>query len=353
MSKILCAVLIILLPALTVISIMSSESTIEFGCVDRVPEVGTTFGPEDVSKVIAEKLRERDVKKFRPNWNLGQDKVTTNLQIMGIPSVSDKTMELKLTFYLRQTWQDRRLTLSENQLPQHVPLQLQHDIITQIWVPDTHIINEDYGFMHTATVANGFFRWFPNGTIYMSVGLTVVSSCPMKLASFPMDTQICRLVIGSYGYTKDSLVYEWDQKVSPVQFGLDAQESFNQFKLVAFRVKTATQTLISGNYSRLVAEFLVYRHISRYVLNFYLPSALVVIMALNAFWFPRGAGERTGLVSGAVVAIATLLLTTHSASIVVSYATWLDVYGLICFLLVLLILLETTLVSYVIRKAKK
>ena len=318
---------------------MSSDSTVEFVCVDRVPEVGNTFGPEDVSKVIAEKLCERDVKRLRPKWNLGPEKVTDNLQIMGRPTVSDKDMELKLTFYFRQTWQDRRLALSENHLPPEVPLQLQYDIAEQIWIPNSHIINEDRGFMHTTTVPNGFFRLFPNGTMYMSMGLTVISSCPMELASFPMDIQICRIVIGSYGYTEDALIYEWDQKVSPVQFGLDARESSNQFKLVAFKVKTATQQLITGNYSIVVAEFLIYRFISRYIINFYLPSALVVVMALNAFWFPRGSGEQTGLVSGCVIAIATLLLTTHSASVVVSYATWLDLYGLACFVIVLFILL--------------
>ena len=38
--------------------------------------------------------------------------------------------------------------------------------------------------------------------------------------------------------------------------------------------------------------------------------------------------------------IATLLLATHSAFVVVSYATWLDLCGLTCFVLVMFILLR-------------
>ena len=55
-----------------------------------------------------------------------------------------------------------------------------------------------------------FVRITPDGTVSYSQRLTLAAGCPMNLVKFPLDSQNCRLEIGSFGYTANDVVYKWD-----------------------------------------------------------------------------------------------------------------------------------------------
>ena len=40
----------------------------------------------------------------------------------------------------------------------------------------------------------------------------------MSLRKFPLDSQMCPLSVGSYGYTSDEVVYSW-KKPAPLSLG--------------------------------------------------------------------------------------------------------------------------------------
>ena len=91
------------------------------------------------------------------------------------------------------------------------------DYISLIWVPDTFFVNEKIAYFHAAMQDNKFLRITHRGEILRSMRLTVKGTCPMDLSLFPLDYQLCTLVIESYGYTMADLVYVWNSEVAAVE----------------------------------------------------------------------------------------------------------------------------------------
>ena len=51
----------------------------------------------------------------------------------------------------------------------------------------------------------------------------------MDLALFPMDSQLCTLVIESYGYTMADLVYVWNDQLKSVEVPIHSCVVFSNF----------------------------------------------------------------------------------------------------------------------------
>ncbi len=66
--------------------------------------------------------------------------------------------------YLRQMWQDPRLTF-QGPVP-HLTIDV--DYLKDIWVPDTFFPNEKSSFFHVATTHNSFLRISSDGNVTTS-----------------------------------------------------------------------------------------------------------------------------------------------------------------------------------------
>lgn len=73
-----------------------------------------------------------------------------------------------MTIFLRQLWQDHRLSYESNPaLPE--PLELDVRLIDRVWVPDLFFVNEKSANFHTVTVANRLLHIYRNGTVFYSL----------------------------------------------------------------------------------------------------------------------------------------------------------------------------------------
>ena len=54
-----------------------------------------------------------------------------------------------------------------------------------------------------------FVRITPDGTVSYSQRLTLAAGCSMNLVKFPLDSQTCKLEIGSFGYTAKDVIYRY------------------------------------------------------------------------------------------------------------------------------------------------
>ena len=52
-------------------------------------------------------------------------------------------------------------------------------------------------------------RITPDGTVSYSQRLTLAAGCSMNLVKFPLDSQTCKLEIGSFGYTAKDVIYRY------------------------------------------------------------------------------------------------------------------------------------------------
>ena len=54
-----------------------------------------------------------------------------------------------------------------------------------------------------------FVRVSERGEVSYSQRLTLQASCPMNLVKFPLDSQTCKLEIGSFAYTANDVIYRY------------------------------------------------------------------------------------------------------------------------------------------------
>lgn len=75
--------------------------------------------------------------------------------------------EYSIGMFLRQTWNDSRLTYRP--LPRLRSLELDSRLMEKIWVPDLFIPNEKEAHFHVVTVPNKLMHIYPEGRVQYSV----------------------------------------------------------------------------------------------------------------------------------------------------------------------------------------
>ncbi|EDS34137.1 conserved hypothetical protein [Culex quinquefasciatus] len=266
--------------------------------------------------------------------------VKTNILIRSMGPVSELDMDYSMDCYFRQYWRDKRLSF-------HGPiksLSLSIKMLERIWRPDTYFYNGKHSHVHTITVPNKLLRLSQDGEILYSMRLTIKAGCLMQLQSFPMDRQSCPLVLGSYAYSRQQLIYQWqtDDSVNFVP-GL----SLSQFDLISFHQKNYTFARREGEFSVLHVSFNLQRHTGYFLIQVYVPCILIVVLSWVSFWIHREAtSDRVGLGITTVLTLSTISLDSRTDLPKVRYATALDWFLLMNFIYCIATLLEFAGVHY-------
>merc|ERR1711970_468214 len=281
-------------------------------------------------------------KRVRPNYGGIPVTVGVSLYILSMSELSEANMDFTFDMYFRQFWHDPRLAFEQR--PTLNKLVLGSEFMKNIWVPDTFFVNEKKSHYHQATTDNQFLRIMYTGNILKSVRLTVKASCPLDLQYFPMDSQMCSLEIESFGYTMSDIKYRWEDGENSVQMSPDV--SLPEFKVLGHRQRFIEASLSSGNYSRLIGDVVFVRSVGPYVIQVYLPMALMVMMSWLALWL-REVTARVGLCMITILSVIIIIISIHSSLPRISYYTAIDVYFYLCFLSIFAILIESVCVSFI------
>jgi hypothetical protein len=228
----------------------------------------------------------------------------------------------------------------------------------------------------------------------------------MNLRHFPVDTQICKFLIGSCEYLILGWISGWigtlltvANSASDVQYGwrlgnnqsvsFDTKVLLSQFDLVRFpqydeiiemngRMYTvhyclakvflwtsvecdylqqieqacATRTSNSlmsrtGNFSMLRVDFVLKRHMGYYILQVYIPSSMLVMLSWVSFFIHREAtADRVNIGVMTFLSLATLSFDLRNYTAVVSYLTALDWFLIMAYGFLLASLLQFAFVHY-------
>jgi len=283
-------------------------------------------------------------RRVRPNYGGIPVTVGVSLYILSIGDLSEKYMDFTFDMYFRQFWTDPRLSFDRNEFGID-KLVVGSEYIKLIWVPDTFFVNEKIALFHQATTENQFLRITHSGEVLRSMRLTIKATCPMNLANFPMDGQMCTVEIESFGYTMADLKYAWNDGEKSVRMSPDV--ALPQFLVVGHRQRLIEVSLSSGNYSRLLADVQFIRSMGYYMIQVYIPSSLIVIMSWVSFWLNRGAAPaRVGLGVTTVLTMTTLINSVNAALPKISYMKSIDIYLFVCFFMVFGALIEYACVGY-------
>ena len=285
--------------------------------------------------------------------------VTINLSIRSMGPVDESEEAFSLDCYFRQFWVDERLKFNATGVSE---LALNWAFLAKIWVPDTFVVNGKHSYLHKITVPNRFVRINPDGRISYSQRLTIWASCKMDLQKFPLDTQICPLRFGSFGYDAREMVYQWAEpksvsidKLGLAQFHLKDFKSYSQFMDTKRRTRTSNR-----NDSIAILEFTFERQTGFFLLQIYTPLALIVFCSWVAFWLIKTekGGEvpaRTALGATAVLSIVNIGFGGKSRPHV-GYATAMDIFIILCFVSVFAALVEFAFINFIdtfVKRRKK
>ncbi|XP_020910571.1 gamma-aminobutyric acid receptor subunit pi-like [Exaiptasia diaphana] len=283
----------------------------------------------------------------RPNVTGGGAlRIEVDVVVISVGSLDDINMQFSVEFYMRQKWMDPLLKYNASSLgPNMAYATLNHHLVKYLWLPDTYIENLKslrIVFGESGPFINQGFRLYPNGTIHLSSSISSTLSCRMRFEDFPMDKQVCYITISSYFFTDSVLSYQWGE-LSNFKGILKT----NQFDIIGIEKVRYLLNYSSGNYSTLRAAFKFRRRIQTFLLGFYIPSILTVMLSWVSFYIsPHSAPARSALGIITVLAIGGFLTGQRSSFPIVSYVMAADLYILTCYIFAAMALLEYAVVHY-------
>ncbi|XP_075749536.1 glutamate-gated chloride channel-like [Rhipicephalus microplus] len=278
----------------------------------------------------------------------GPVRVEVNMYVLSIPEVSEKSMDYTIQVYFRQSWLDPRLVFDDRAGDvEYVTL---YDA-EKIWKPDAFFSNEKEGHFHDVPRPNSLVRIFPTGRVLYSARLTLKLACPMNLKRYPFDTQSCSIIMPSYKYTTEDIVFAFKPH-QPVEFYKHIL--VRNYKLTGHILGSCTSRTITGDYSCLRAEIWFQRMSHNLDVLVFLPCAMYVLLSWIPLWLDNtGAATRTRLTVPALVLIAmasTVSRLWDSEFPRTSYTKAVDVWTLVTFAFVIALWIDVAVVELVVRR---
>ncbi|XP_062864332.1 glycine receptor, beta a [Trichomycterus rosablanca] len=310
--------------------------------LDRVPANST-------SNILNRLLVTYD-SRIRPNFQgiPVEDKV--NIFINSFGSIQETTMDYRVNIFLRQRWNDPRLRL---------PTDFKSDALTVdpkmfqcLWKPDLFFANEKNANFHDVTQENILLFIFRNGDVLISMRLSVTLSCPLDLQLFPMDTQLCKMQLESYGYTTKDLVFMW-QSGDPVQMDEIALPQFD-IKQEDIKYSNCTKFYpVTGYYTCVEVIFTLRRQAGFYMMGVYAPTLLIVVLSWLSFWInPDASAARVPLGILSVLSLTNECTSLASEMPKVSYMKAIDIWMIACLLFGFGSLVEYAVVQVFLNSTK-
>ncbi|KAH9496023.1 Glycine receptor subunit alpha-2 [Bulinus truncatus] len=343
--------------------------------------------------------------------------VKIKIHMLSFDSVSETTMDYSVEIYLTMRWLDRRLQFRELH---HAPkLEVGYKLMPLVWVPDVYFKNAKKASFHNVTVPNRYIHIYPNGTVvystsrlsyahmdtnftsmevdsklmesvwvpdvyfrnekrsafhdvtvpnkYMhiyksgqvrySLRLSLTLSCRMRLQKYPLDTQNCPMVIQSYTYTTENVMFKWLEE-EPITY--DKEIALNtelpQFSIVANTTGSCNGTMDSESpkFACIEAHFTLKRDIGFYIIQVYVPSILIVTLSWVGFWLDLEAiPARVSLGVLTVLTLNTHGSNTQAQLPKVSYIKAIDVWVVSSLIFVFAAFLEFAYVNVLSRRGEK
>lgn len=309
----------------------------------------TTMRANESIEQFTSRLFKNYRRGHRPTSSSSQATVVdVNMFIVSISDVSVITMDYSVDFMLRQRWNDPRLQYDGY----NKSISLNY-MRRKLWFPDLFFRNAKNGHIHRITTPNYLIWLNSTGDILFSQKLSLKLSCPMKLFKFPMDTQYCKMEIGSYGYSLEELSFQWMYTDSQPQKNVQLNEELelNEFQRPELATGSCNKEYsTTGAFSCMYVEFVLERKFGFYLIYTFMPSILIIIISWMSFLIDfEAVPARISIGLLSVLALITQSAATLSNLPRVSYIKAIDVWLFTCLAFDVLSLVEFAFVNVLAR----
>ncbi|CAF4934676.1 unnamed protein product, partial [Rotaria socialis] len=294
-----------------------------------------------ITTILDELLKDYQA-HIRPNFGEGATKIDFDILVSSFGPIQDIDMSYTMNCYFRQRWRDERLQFNEDV----GVLSLSTSMLERLWRPDTVFYNSKYSYLHTIPTSNRLWRLFPDGSIWYSSRITVKAKCNMNLKNFPVDKQICQLLIGSFANAASDIEYGW-RLGNNKSVNFDTKVVLSQFDLIQYPQYDEISYMNGRNFSILHVDFVLKRHMGYYILQVYIPSSMLVILSWVSFFIHREAtADRVNIGVMTFLSLTTLSFDIRNYTAAVPYLTALDWFVMMTHAFLLASLLQFSFVHY-------
>ena len=157
--------------------------------------------------------------------------------------------------------------------------------LEHIWIPDIFIPRLE-SFRPLSVLEDIEGVWIVGGRkVYLSQATEIKFLCPMRFEAYPMDTQVCQLIIQTMSLNMAVIEF------SEVQFSLDTVSKSVRTDYAISVDKIPAKDRIAqygrlGNFSVTGIEFKMERQLMNYISVYFVPSGLFVTASWATFLIP-------------------------------------------------------------------
>ena len=176
--------------------------------VSAAPPLSDLFAARAADRFLKESILNRDFDIDARPPSDGPTAVKTSMYVMEL-GFCPKHQELRLSGYLRQFWNDKRLSVPA--IEEKRTTMKMRDIWSdrRIWVPDMFVAG-DRGALVAATPAEtggrSFVKVESNGDVLASAKISSKIGCPVAADASEVE---CEFAVESYGHRAEDISYGW------------------------------------------------------------------------------------------------------------------------------------------------
>jgi len=285
---------------------------------------------------------------FRRKENM----VKIGFEICDVLAINDNDYSITFGLYFSVEWMEPRLNLS-NELwgdevvvdeDDLVPVNL--ELINSLWVPNIFIYNLKT-FQTISVLSKLAGLWIDRRKrIYYSQATHITFICPMEFHSFPLDTQICKFQVGSYSYDHNRMLFS----VSTLGYIQNTQSIILDYQIAISSLPqqdTKFNAGALGNFSLAGFQMSLSRHTMSYIITYYLPSGLFVVVSWISFLIPPDiVPGRMSLLITLFLVLINIFNNVNTNSPKAEGLTAIEIWMLACILFVFGALIEYALILF-------
>nr|XP_022910863.1 glycine receptor subunit alphaZ1-like [Onthophagus taurus] len=279
--------------------------------------------------------------------------VSVKIDIKHIEAIDQ--LKFRMDMIMQYKYMDPRLNFE--QLSPNRTTMIGRDILTgRIWVPHLMVLNEKSSTMMGFGSKDQFIAISPQGEVVYSYRMSTVIYCWMNLKKFPFDKQICSVNLQTWTYNASEMMLFWEEKnsvtISPqlhlAEFCLE--DYWNYPVLIDPLIENGA---FVGDYSGLVLKFKVAREVGFYIMDYFLPSIMLVVTSWGTFWLQADATPpRATLGTATMLSFITLASSQSKNLPKVSYIKVSEIWFLGCSFFIFASMVEFAFVNIIWRRRK-
>ncbi|KAJ3658906.1 hypothetical protein Zmor_010620 [Zophobas morio] len=311
----------------------------------------TKLGPQPIwNSTHTDKLRQDlllNYDKFaRPAQHYNVTTVRLGFTIRHI-ELNEFKSSLTVYSWINLSWNDEKLKWNSSNYGDLTALNLADH---EIWQPDIFLYNSatstaitHYGNVHCIVYEDGTVLWVPPAQF------TVL--CNLNLKYWPFDSQVCKLILGSWTYNGDQIDIELYKNQKEADMDLLVENNEWNIVKTSLTKNMKYYSCCESPYPDVTIELVLDRISPSYKALIVTPAFVIIILILINFWLPPQAGEKIVLNGCTAVIICLFMLYftqkipamgTHTPLIVLFYSSCLYVVGFSMIASVIVIWLSRT-----------